>query len=58
MSLATLAGALRELIGQLGVARATVVGNSFGVSAAIGLADLYPECVERLVLVKRNPGDR
>jgi pimeloyl-ACP methyl ester carboxylesterase len=27
------------------------VGNSFGVSAAIGLADLYPECVERLVLV-------
>ena len=51
MSLATLAGALRELLGQLGVARATVVGNSFGVSAAIGLADLYPECVERLVLV-------
>ena len=29
MSLATLAGALRELLGQLGVARATVVGNSF-----------------------------
>ena len=51
MNLATLAGALRELLGQLGVARATVVGNSFGVAAAIGLADLYPECVERLVLV-------
>ncbi len=51
MSLATLAGALRELLGQLGVPRATVVGNSFGVSAAISLASLYPECVERLVLV-------
>ena len=51
MSLATLAGALRELLGQLGVARATVVGNSFGVSAAISLANLYPDCVERLVLV-------
>ena len=51
MNLATLAGALRELLGQLGVARATVVGNSFGVSAAIGLADLHPDSVERLVLV-------
>ena len=51
MSLATLAGALRELLGQLGVARATLVGNSFGVSAAISLANLHPECVERLVLV-------
>lgn len=51
MSLAILAGALRELLGQLGVARATVVGNSFGVSAAISLANLHPECVERLVLV-------
>jgi pimeloyl-ACP methyl ester carboxylesterase len=51
MSLSTLAGALRELLDQLGVARAAVVGNSFGASAAIGLADLHPECVERLVLV-------
>lgn len=51
MSLSTLAGALRELFAELGVACATVVGNSFGVSAAIGLADLHPECVERLVLV-------
>jgi len=51
IDLATLAGALRELLGQLGVARATVVGNSFGVSAAISLASLYPDCVERLVFV-------
>lgn len=51
MNLSSLAGALRELLGQLGVTRVTVVGNSFGVSAAIGLADRYPECVQRLVLV-------
>jgi pimeloyl-ACP methyl ester carboxylesterase len=51
MSLATLAGVLRELLGQLGIARATVVGNSFGVSVAISLASLYPERVESLVLV-------
>ncbi len=51
ISLATVASALRELLNQLGVTRGTVVGNSFGVSAAISLASLYPECVERLVLV-------
>ncbi|HVU02955.1 MAG TPA: alpha/beta hydrolase [Polyangiaceae bacterium] len=51
MDLPTLARALRELLGQLGVPRATVVGNSFGVSAAIGLADFHAEVVERLVLV-------
>ena len=51
MSLSALDGALCDLLDQLGIARATVVGNSFGASAAIGLADLYPERVERLVLV-------
>lgn len=51
MDLTTLARALRELLDQLGVARATVVGNSFGVSAALALAALHPERVERLVLV-------
>ena len=51
MNLTRLAGALHELLGQLGIACATIVGSSFGAAAAIGLADLYPECVERLVLV-------
>jgi len=51
VTLAMLASAVCELLDQLGVARATVVGNSFGVSVAIALADRYPECVERLVLV-------
>ncbi len=51
VSLEVVAGVLHELLGRLGVARATVVGNSFGVAAAAALAGLHPEAVERLIFV-------
>jgi pimeloyl-ACP methyl ester carboxylesterase len=42
---------LDGLLGQLGVERATVVGNSMGGLIACELAAAFPERVERLVLV-------
>lgn len=50
-SLGAYASGLRDLLGVLGVERATVVGQSFGGGVAMQLAYQHPECCERLVLV-------
>lgn len=50
-SLGAYASGLRDLLGALGVPRATVVGHSFGGGVAMQLAYQHPECCERLVLV-------
>jgi 3-oxoadipate enol-lactonase len=41
---------LREVLDELGIERATVVGGSFGAKVALGFAATHPERVERLVL--------
>ena len=41
---------LREVLDELGIERATVVGGSFGAKVVLELAVAYPERVERLVL--------
>jgi pimeloyl-ACP methyl ester carboxylesterase len=41
---------LREVLEELGIERATVVGGSFGAKVALEFAVTYPERVERLVL--------
>jgi pimeloyl-ACP methyl ester carboxylesterase len=50
-SLGAYASGLRDLLRVLGVARATVVGHSFGGGVAMQLAYQHPEFCERLVLV-------
>lgn len=50
-SLGAVASGLRDLLGVLGVTRATVVGQSFGGGVAMQLAYQHPELCERLVLV-------
>jgi pimeloyl-ACP methyl ester carboxylesterase len=50
-SLGSHASGLRDLLGVLGVERATVVGQSFGGGVAMQLAYQHPELVDRLVLV-------
>ena len=50
-SLGAYASGLRDLLGVLGVERATIVGQSFGGGVALQLAYQHPECCERLVLV-------
>ena len=50
-SLGAHASGMRDLLGALGVERASVVGQSFGGGVALQLAYQHPECVERLVLV-------
>jgi len=50
-SLGAYASGMRDLLGALGVARGTVVGQSFGGGVALQLAYQHPECCERLVLV-------
>lgn len=42
---------LRALLDRLGIARATLAGNSFGALVAWNFAALYPERVDRLILV-------
>jgi 3-oxoadipate enol-lactonase len=41
---------LREVLDELGIERATVVGGSFGAKVALEFAVTHPERVERLVL--------
>jgi 3-oxoadipate enol-lactonase len=41
---------LREVLDELGIERATVVGGSFGAKVALELAATHPERVDRLVL--------
>lgn len=50
-SLGAHASGVRDLLGVLGIPRATVVGHSFGGGVAMQLAYQHPECCERLVLV-------
>src|SRR5450756_1286242 len=50
-SLGAHAGGLRDLLDELGVQRATLVGHSLGGGVALQFAWLFPERVERLVLV-------
>lgn len=50
-SLGAVASGLRDLLGVLGIARVTVVGQSFGGGVAMQLAYQHPEICERLVLV-------
>lgn len=42
---------LIELLRELGIGKATVIGNSFGGQIAMSLALAHPELVERLVLI-------
>src|SRR5271166_923373 len=51
ISMERYADLLAELLGRLGVERATVVGNSMGGLIACELAASHPDRVERLVLV-------
>ncbi|MGW8724925.1 alpha/beta fold hydrolase [Streptomyces sp. NPDC055808] len=50
-SVAAYANGLRDLLGVLGVERATLVGHSLGGGVAMQFAYQYPELTERLVLV-------
>lgn len=50
-SLGAYASGLRDLLGLLGIERATVVGQSFGGGVGMQLAYQHPEWCERLVLV-------
>jgi len=50
-SLGNLAATLRDLLGVLGVQRATIVGQSLGGGVAMQLAYQHPELAERMVLV-------
>lgn len=50
-SLGAHAGGLRDLLDELGVERATVVGHSLGGGVSMQFSWLFPERVERLVLV-------
>ncbi|MCZ4122817.1 alpha/beta fold hydrolase [Streptomyces sp. H39-S7] len=50
-SVAAYANGMRDLLGVLGVERATLVGHSFGGGVAMQFAYQFPERTERLVLV-------
>ena len=50
-SLGAYASGMRDLLGVLGIQRASIVGHSFGGGVALQLAYQHPECCERLVLV-------
>jgi pimeloyl-ACP methyl ester carboxylesterase len=50
-SLGAYASGMRDLLRVLGVARATIVGQSFGGGVAMQLSYQHPEFCERLVLV-------
>lgn len=50
-SLGAYASGLRDVLGVLGIERATVVGQSLGGGVAMQLAYQHPELAERLVLV-------
>src|SRR6266536_3351282 len=50
-SLGAYAGTLRDLLDELGVGRATLVGHSFGGGVAMQFGYLFPDRVHALVLV-------
>lgn len=43
---------LKHLLGTLGIERAHIIGHSFGADVALHFTILFPECVDRLVLVE------
>lgn len=47
-----LAGDLKELMDALGIERASIVGHSFGADIALYFAYLYPDRVEKAVLIE------
>jgi pimeloyl-ACP methyl ester carboxylesterase len=55
-SVAGYANGLRDLLGVLGISRATVVGHSLGGAVAMQFAYQFPERTERLVLVCPSAG--
>jgi pimeloyl-ACP methyl ester carboxylesterase len=54
LSFAGLAGAVLELLDDLGVPRTHVVGSSMGGATALYLATRFPERIDRLVLYRTN----
>jgi len=46
---------LRDFMDALGIKRATLIGNSMGGGIAWGMAGLFPERVERLILINCVP---
>tara|TARA_R110000868_G_scaffold190862_1_gene434736 strand:- start:40124 stop:40948 length:825 start_codon:yes stop_codon:yes gene_type:complete len=56
MTVATIAGIVREVILHLGLKKCTVVGHSMGGFTAQYLSQILPEEVERLVLVSTSCG--
>lgn len=50
-SLGAHAAAIRDLMDELGVGAATIVGHSYGGGVALQFAYLFPDRVERLALV-------
>nr|WP_208857871.1 alpha/beta hydrolase [Streptomyces flavidovirens] len=50
-SVAAYANGIRDLLGALGIERATLIGHSFGGGVAMQFAYQFPERTERLVLV-------
>src|ERR1700709_1040467 len=50
-SIGRFANGMRDLLGVLGMERATVVGHSFGGGVAMQFAYQFPERTERMVLV-------
>jgi len=55
-SVAAYANGVRDLLGVLGVARATLIGHSLGGGVAMQFAYQFPERTERLVLVCTGGG--
>ena len=51
LSLADYSALLRALLEKLGVARISIVGHSLGGRIAIKFAALYPDCVQKLILI-------
>ena len=49
---------IRELVTTLGLKRPRVCGNSMGGTLAYFYASLYPEDVDRLILVDTGPGEK
>src|SRR3954467_374248 len=57
-SVAAYANGMRDLLGVLGIERATLVGHSFGGGVAMQFAYQFPERTERLVLVASGGAGR
>lgn len=54
-SMEFLADIVEQLLGKLGIAKATVIGHSMGGYVALAFAELYPERLDGLVLFHSTP---